>query len=109
MLGEIQTAYAAEDLLTLRATLTPELLSYFSEELAANASRGVINRVTDVKLIQGDLPEAWREGRNDHATVAMKCRVKGGQQSGVAELWTFVRGPWLQLAAFSYPTDLTST
>ena len=36
-------------------------------------------------------------------------RIKGGQQSGVAELWTFVRGPWLQLAAFSYPTDLTST
>ena len=107
--------------MTLRATLTPELLSYFSEELAANASRGVINRVTDVKLIQGDLAEAWREGRNDHATVAMKFalrdsmverasgRIKGGQQSGVTELWTFVRGPWLQLAAFSYPTDLTST
>ena len=88
--------------MVLRATLTPELLSYFSEELAANASRGVINRVTDVKLIQGDLAEAWREGRNDHATVAMKFalrdsmvgasgRIKGGQQSGVAELWTFVR------------------
>ena len=60
-----------EDLLTLRATLTPELLSYFSEELAANASRGVINRFTDVKLIQGDLAEAWREGRNDHATARL--------------------------------------
>jgi predicted lipid-binding transport protein (Tim44 family) len=35
LLGEIQTAYAAEDLLALRTTLTPELLSYFSEELAA--------------------------------------------------------------------------
>jgi hypothetical protein len=59
LLGEIQTAYAAEDLLALRTTLTPELLSYFSEELAANASRGVINRVTDVKLIHGDLAEAF--------------------------------------------------
>jgi predicted lipid-binding transport protein (Tim44 family) len=71
LLGEIQTAYAAEDLLTLRATLTPELLSYFSEELAANASRGVINRVTDVKLIQGDLADLARRS-HDHATVAMK-------------------------------------
>jgi predicted lipid-binding transport protein (Tim44 family) len=40
--------------------------------LAANASRGLINRVTDVKLLQGDLAEAWREGRTEHATVAMR-------------------------------------
>jgi predicted lipid-binding transport protein (Tim44 family) len=85
------------------------LIRYFSEELAANASRGLINRVT--KLIQGDLAEAWREGRNDYATVAMKFAlrdsmverasgrmVEGGQQSEVTELWTFVRacgGNWL--------------
>ena len=36
------------------------MLSYFSEQLAGNASRGLINRVTDVKLLQGDLAEAWR-------------------------------------------------
>ena len=52
--------------------VTPEMPSYFSEELAANASRGLVNHVTDVKLLQGDLAEAWREGRNDYATVAMK-------------------------------------
>ena len=27
--------------------VTPEMLSYFSEELAANASRALINRVTE--------------------------------------------------------------
>ena len=50
------------------------MLSYFSEQLqlAGNASRGLINRVTDVKLLQGDLAEAWREGATDYATVAMK-------------------------------------
>jgi hypothetical protein len=36
------------------------MLSYFSEQLAGSASRGLINRVTDVKLLQGDLAEAWR-------------------------------------------------
>ena len=56
----------------LRAKVTPEMLSYFSEQLAQNASRGLINRVTDVKLLQGDLAEAWREDNAEYATVAMR-------------------------------------
>ena len=111
LLGGIQAAYSAEDLSTLRTMVTPEMLSYFSEELAANASRGLINRVTGVKLLQGDLSEAWREGDTDYATVAMKFAlndsmvdraseriVEGGQPTEVAELWTFRRargGNWL--------------
>jgi predicted lipid-binding transport protein (Tim44 family) len=111
LLGHIQAAYSAEDLSALRTTVTPEMLSYFSEELAANASRGLINRVTDVKLLKGDVAEAWREGRSDYATVAMKFAlrdsmverasgriVEGGDGSEVTELWTFVRvtgGNWL--------------
>jgi predicted lipid-binding transport protein (Tim44 family) len=111
LLGDVQTAYSAEDLPALRTMITPEMLSYFSEELAANASRGLINRVTDVKLLQGDLAEAWRQARNDYATVAMRFALKdsmvdrasgriieGGERSEVTELWTFVRvraGNWL--------------
>jgi hypothetical protein len=77
------------------------VLSYFSEQLAANASRGLINRVTDVKLLRGDLAEAWREGNTDYATVAMNFALKdsmverasgqtveGGEPSEVTELWT---------------------
>ena len=63
LLGDIQTAYGKEDLGALRAHMTPEMLSYFSEELARNASRGVVNQISDVKLLQGDLSEAWREGQ----------------------------------------------
>jgi predicted lipid-binding transport protein (Tim44 family) len=36
LLNGIQTTYSAEDLSALRAMITPEMLSYFSEELAAN-------------------------------------------------------------------------
>ena len=50
LLGDIQAAFSAEDLSRLRAEVTPEMLSYFSEQLAENASRGLVNRVTDVKL-----------------------------------------------------------
>jgi predicted lipid-binding transport protein (Tim44 family) len=111
LLGEIQTVYSTEDLSALRAKVTPEMLSYFSEQLADNASRSLINRVTDVKLLQGDLAEAWREGRTDYATVALKYALKdsmverasgrvveGGHRSEVTELWTFMRsrcGNWL--------------
>ena len=72
LLGNVQAAYSTEDLLVLRTMVTPEMLSYFSEQLAGNASRGLVNQVTDVKLLQGDLSEAWGERETDYATVAMK-------------------------------------
>ncbi len=112
LLGETQAAYSNEDLNALRARVTPEMLSYFAEDLAQNASRGVVNRVSDVKLLQGDLAEAWREGPTDYATVAMKFSlvdkmvdrsadrvVEGDDHPQTAtEVWTFRRergGSWL--------------
>jgi predicted lipid-binding transport protein (Tim44 family) len=111
LLADVQAAFSAEDLTALRAKVTPEMLSYFSEQLTQNASRGLINRVTGVKLLQGDLAEGWREGDADYATVAMRFTlndsmverasgrtVEGGSPSEVTELWTFRRargGNWL--------------
>jgi predicted lipid-binding transport protein (Tim44 family) len=112
LLGEVQTAYSNEDLGAMRGHVTPEMLSYFSEQLSENASRGVVNQVSDVKLEQGDLAEAWREGNVDYATVAMRFRlvdrtidratgrlVDGSESpQEVTELWTFMRaghGNWL--------------
>jgi predicted lipid-binding transport protein (Tim44 family) len=117
LLGEIQSAYSNEDLNALRIHATPEMVSYFSEDLAANASRGVVNRVSGVKLLQGDLAEAWREGNTEYATVAMRFALndtmveratgrmlEGGPQE-VAEAWTFRRavgGQWM-LSAIQQP------
>jgi predicted lipid-binding transport protein (Tim44 family) len=72
LLGDIQTAYSREDIDLLGAKTTPEMLSYFSQELAENAQQGVRNEVSDVKLLQGDLSEAWRESGSEYATVAMR-------------------------------------
>lgn len=106
LLGKIQIAFAREDTQTLGAVTTPEMLSHFSQELADNAKRGVHNEVSSVKLLQGDVSEAWRENGSDYATVAMRYslvdavvdRVTGRVVSGdrtrpseVAELWTFRR------------------
>ena len=105
-LAAIQTAFGAEDFDRLRSMATPEMASYFAEELAANAKKGVVNRVSDVKFLQGDLSEAWREQQSEYATVAIRFslvdtmvdRVSGKIVSGdpaapqqVTEVWTFVR------------------
>jgi predicted lipid-binding transport protein (Tim44 family) len=110
ILTDVQTAYSAEDLAHLRREVTPEMLSYFSEDLATNASKGMVNRVSDVKLLQGDLAEAWREGDTDYATVAMRYSLNDqmlDRDSGrmveagadeATEVWTFQRargGKWL--------------
>ena len=113
LLGETQTAFGKEDLNALRARLTPEMLSYFSEQLSENASRGVVNQISDVKLLQGDLAESWREDNAEYATVAMRYElidahvdrasgrvVEGDAQhpQEVTEVWTFMRargGNWL--------------
>ncbi len=70
----------------------------------------MVNRVSDVKLLQGDLAEAWREGDTDYATVAIRYslndqmvdresgRVVEGGPDEATEVWTFLRargGHWL--------------
>ena len=110
LLGETLTAYGAEDLSALRSKATPEMVSYYSEELSRNASAGDINKITNVKLLQGDLAEAWREGEDEYATVAMRYslddrivarddgRLIEQLPSEATELWTFRRsrgGNWL--------------
>ncbi|TAJ35030.1 MAG: hypothetical protein EPO67_05395 [Reyranella sp.] len=113
LLSGIQSAYSKGDLAALRGLVTPEMLGYFSEQLSANASRGVENRIDAVKLEQGDLSEAWSEGAIDYATVAMRFSmidvmrtiadgriVEGNDQvrTEATEVWTFLRsrgGNWI--------------
>jgi len=105
LLGEIQAAWSNEDVARLHTLATPEMVSYFTRDLAENKASNDINKVSDVKLLQGDLAEAWREGDTDYASVAMRYslvdktleRTTGRLVSGsdqpeqVTEVWTFVR------------------
>jgi predicted lipid-binding transport protein (Tim44 family) len=91
----------------LHTLATPEMVSYFEQDLGQNRARNVVNKVTNVKLLQGDLAEAWREGETDYATVALRFAltdktldrntgavVAGSEQPGeVTEVWTFARRP----------------
>jgi predicted lipid-binding transport protein (Tim44 family) len=111
LLGDIQTAWSNEDINRLHTLATPEMVSYFAKDLEQNRARNAINKVSDVKLLQGDLAEAWREGDTDYASVAMRFSlvdktidrstgrlVEGSEQPTEAtEVWTFVRrrgGNW---------------
>jgi predicted lipid-binding transport protein (Tim44 family) len=105
LLGEVQAAWSNEDVAKLHTLATPEMVSYFSKDLEENKARNDANKVTDVKLLQGDLAEAWREGETDFASVAMRFslvdktteRTTGRLVAGsdtpveVTEVWTFAR------------------
>ncbi len=112
LLQGIQAAWSAHDLNGLQAMATPEMVSYFADQLSEQVSRGVRNSVTDVRLVSGDLSQAWTEQGRDYATVAMKFsmidatrdgsgRVVDGSASEhvtATEIWTFVRsrgGHWI--------------
>jgi predicted lipid-binding transport protein (Tim44 family) len=118
-LEKIQLAWGGADMNHLRQYVTPEMLGYFSEELSANVSRGVINMISNVTVNEGALVQAWSEQDLDYATVHLKWnavdymaradRAPGDADyvvSGDAthpvpaeEIWTFARardgGHWL--------------
>jgi len=118
ILKGVQKAWSDGDLGALRQYTTPEMLSYFSEQLAENESQGVANKVDNVELIKGEVREAWDEGRMHYATALMQWRARdytvrsgGNPRDGeiivggdprsptdASEMWTFARSPggrWL--------------
>lgn len=113
LLLNIQAAWSQQNIPALQGMATPEMVSYFNQQLSALASRGERNIVSDVRFLQGDLAEAWSESGYDYATVAIRYslidlttdmtgRVVAGSSTEpvtVVELWTFTRpssgGGWL--------------
>jgi predicted lipid-binding transport protein (Tim44 family) len=114
----IQEAWGRSDLSQMRQLMTPEMLSYFNEELTRNTSQGVQNIVSNVNLVKAELAESWEEGDMEYATAYMRWTaldytVRIGAAPGSAgalvggdsripteseEVWTFVRrrgGRWL--------------
>jgi predicted lipid-binding transport protein (Tim44 family) len=105
LLGEIQAAWAKEDLAKLRTLATPEMVSYIADDLAQYKARNQTNVVSGIKLLQGDLAEAWREEDTEFASVALRYAlvdkvvdnatgrlVKGSETPTEAtEVWTFLR------------------
>lgn len=115
-LSEVQDAFGREDHAALRRLATPEMVSYLSEELADNAKRGVRNSVSDVRLLQADIAESWRESDADYATAALHYEARdvlqdratgqpvdpqADQVTETTELWTFrrARGDGWKLSA----------
>src|SRR6185312_2129386 len=105
LLVDIQAAYSNEDMNKLRTLVSPEMATFFNEDMQQNRQRGQVNKVSGTKLLQGDLSEAWREGDTDYASVAMRFSmvdryldvasgrlVSGSEQPvEVTEVWTFAR------------------
>jgi predicted lipid-binding transport protein (Tim44 family) len=114
LLVEVNEAWSRRDLAALRQMATPEMVSYFAQDLRDLEARNWRNEVRDLRFEQGDLAEAWREGDDEYATVAMRFSlldatfdnatgqvVEGSttERETATELWTFVRkapaGRWM--------------
>jgi predicted lipid-binding transport protein (Tim44 family) len=112
LLVDLQAAYSNEDIAKIRTLASPEMVAFFTEDMQQNRARGQINKVSDTRLLQGDLAESWREGDSEYASVAMRFsmvdkyvdinsgRLVGGseQPAEATEVWTFVRqrgGNWM--------------
>lgn len=108
----VQEAWTKRDLPAIQKMATPEMIGYFGDLLGEHDRRGVRNSVSQVRLLSGDLAEAWAEGEREYATVAMKFgmidvttdasgRVIEGdpnQPTTATEVWTFLRvrgGRWV--------------
>jgi len=120
LLRDVNAAWSRRDEAAIGRLATPEMASYFAGDLRDLAARNWQNVTSDVRLEQGDLSEAWREGSAEFATVAMRFSmvdvtrdlstgtvVEGDPQrrQTSAELWTFVRqngGSW-RLSAIQQP------
>jgi predicted lipid-binding transport protein (Tim44 family) len=117
VLANLMSAYSNEDRAGIRRVVTPDVAAVFIKELHENQSRGVINRLGDAQLLQGDLAEAWYEDNIAYATVAVRYamtdvtveRASGkviagnpNQPEETVEIWTFRRDgagrPWLLCA-----------
>lgn len=112
-LSDVQYAFGREDMTALARLVTPEMARQLGSEIEANRRRNLRNDMADVRLLQGDLSEGWREGTTDYATVAMRFsardvmvdrgtgQIVSGDPNRAAEateLWTFRRdngGTWV--------------
>jgi len=112
LLAEVQAAISDENIARLRQITTPEISGALEQEFADNARKGLIEKAAEVKLLQGDLAESWREDGYEYATVAMRFSLltamverNGGKvveghatiPREVTEHWTFTRsrgGEW---------------
>jgi predicted lipid-binding transport protein (Tim44 family) len=114
VLTDLMAAYSNEDVAGIRRIATPDVAAHFTRELHENQQKGLINRIGQPELLQGDLAEAWYEDNVAYATVAMRFamtdvvldRATGKIVSGdpsrpeeSTEIWTFRRDgagrPWL--------------
>jgi predicted lipid-binding transport protein (Tim44 family) len=107
LLRDVNAAWSRRDMAGFGRLATPEMNSYFAQDMRDLDARGWRNEARDLKLEQGDLAEAWREGNTEYATVAMRFSlvdvtydaqghvVEGDaeRRETATELWTFARQP----------------
>ncbi len=114
VMGDLMRAYSNEDIAGIRRVAMPDMAANYIRELHENQSKGLVNKLGQPELLQGDLAESWYEDNVAYATVAMRFamtdvtleratgKVVAGnpqQPEESVEIWTFRRDgagrPWM--------------
>ena len=106
LLTDIQSAWGRGDVEALKPLLTQEMATYFAGQLAELKGRGLVNKIEDVTLLNGEGVEAWSETGTDYATARLRWSARDytvntatgqvvegdkSQPIEVEEVWTFAR------------------
>ncbi len=114
VLTDVMASYSNEDIAGIRRVTTPDVAAQFIKELHDNQQKGLVNRIGQPQLLQGDLAESWYEDSTAYATVAMRFAMtdvtteratgkivagNASQPEETVEIWTFRRDgagkPWM--------------
>jgi predicted lipid-binding transport protein (Tim44 family) len=119
ILIDVQNAWSMQNLEALKKLVSVEMYKYFTDTLNQNLSQSLANKVENIKVLNVDLSEAWREDESEYATIMLEwsaldytCNinvnsdsanyiVEGDNQNPTesSEAWTFVRyginGKWI--------------
>jgi predicted lipid-binding transport protein (Tim44 family) len=109
LLGEVQTAWSNEDIGKLHTLATPEMVSYFTEDLNANKQRGGSTRCPTSSCCRATsrkpgarappiTPRGLRYSLIDKTIERATGKITEGSDAPqeVTDVWTFVRRPGSQ-------------
>lgn len=71
ILQKIQTAWSQYDLADLQRLTTPEMFQNFAEIIEDNIQQGITNYISQIKLMNQELLDAWQEGNAKYAKVSL--------------------------------------
>lgn len=71
LIPKIQAAWSSGDIEELRPLVTPPMLEALADELAANAAKGLVNKVQQVEIKAIEILQSWQAAGMDYTAIRL--------------------------------------